>query len=246
MYVDDFKMAGKKKALTQCGKKVLVKVVDLGKPTSFFVHVYLGCTQRERRHKHGYCWKLQNHVWIQNLCWSPLWENLAQTCPHDRTKCKVMWRNTWNDMMNWPTKQLNNYAKSQQHELTVANLRKKRWDLSENCQKNRSQIVLKCMYLARLGRPDILWSVSKLARAITKWTRACDKRSARLISYIHHTCEFKLYCHLGSTAQQCRSGLFQDSDFTGELEDSKSTSSGLVCILLFGPKWLPTVFFMRA
>ena len=33
-------------------------------------------------------------------------------------------------------------------------------ELSEVC----SQIVLKCLYLARIGRPDILWSVNKLAR----------------------------------------------------------------------------------
>ena len=32
------------------------------------------------------------------------------------------------------------------------------------------------------------------------------------------------------TAQQCRLGLFQDSDFAGYLEDSKSTSGGLLCI----------------
>ena len=31
-------------------------------------------------------------------------------------------------------------------------------------------------------RPDILWSVNKLARSVTKWTQACDKRLARLIS----------------------------------------------------------------
>ena len=49
------------------------------------------------------------------------------------------------------------------------------------------QIVRKCLYLARIGRPDILWSVNKLARAVTKWTKACDKRLSRLISYIHHT-----------------------------------------------------------
>ena len=42
-----------------------------------------------------------------------------------------------------------------------------------------SQIVLKCLYLARVGRLDILWSVNKLARAVTKWTKACDKRLAR-------------------------------------------------------------------
>ena len=59
-------------------------------------------------------------------------------------------------------------------------------DLSKVC----SQIVLKCLYLARFGRPDIPWSVNKLARSITKWTRACDKRLSSLISYIHHTCEF--------------------------------------------------------
>ena len=53
-----------------------------------------------------------------------------------------------------------------------------------------SQIVLKCLYLARIGRPDIPWSANKLSRSITKRTRACDKRLNRLISYIHHTCEF--------------------------------------------------------
>ena len=52
-----------------------------------------------------------------------------------------------------------------------------------------SQIALNCLYLVRIGRPDILWSVNKLARSITKWTNACDKRLSRLISYIQHTCE---------------------------------------------------------
>ena len=99
-------------------------------------------------------------------------------------------------------------------------------ELSHVC----SQIVLRCSYLARIGRPDILWSVNKLARSITKWTKACDKRLNRLISYIHHTCEYRQYCHVGNTAKQCRLGLFQDSDFAGDLEDSKSTSGGTLCI----------------
>ena len=81
-------------------------------------------------------------------------------------------------------------------------------ELSEVC----SPVVLKCLYLARIGRPDFLWSVNKLARSITKLTKACDKRLNRLISYIHHTCEDRQYCHVGNTAKQCRLGLFQDSD----------------------------------
>ena len=35
---------------------------------------------------------------------------------------------------------------------------------------------------------------------------------------------------MGNTAKQCRLGLFQDSDFAGHLEDSKSTSGGTLCI----------------
>ena len=92
------------------------------------------------------------------------------------------------------------------------------------------QIVLKCLYLACIGRPDILCSVNKLARSITNWTKACDKRLSRLISYIHHTCEYKQYCYVGNNAKQCRLGLFQDSDFAGDLQDSKSISGGTLCV----------------
>ena len=99
-------------------------------------------------------------------------------------------------------------------------------ELSKVC----SQIVLTCLYLARIGRPDIPWLVNKFARLITKWTKACDKRLSRLISYFHHTCDYRQYCHVGNTAKQCRLGLFQDSNFAGDLEDSKSTSGGTLCV----------------
>ena len=124
-------------------------------------------------------------------------------------KWKVTRRNVWIDIVSYQTRRLNN---------------------STNCLLPPSmttyalKFVLKCLYLARIGRPDILWSVSKLARSITKWTKAWDKRLNRLISYIHHTCEYKQYCYVGNTAKQCK--LFRDSDFAGDLEDSKSTSGG--------------------
>ena len=35
---------------------------------------------------------------------------------------------------------------------------------------------------------------------------------------------------MGNAAKQCRLGLFQDSDFAGDLEDSKSTSGGTLCV----------------
>ena len=46
VYVDDIKLAGKKQNLDPMWK-VLNKEVDLGEPTSFLDHEYLGCTQRQ-------------------------------------------------------------------------------------------------------------------------------------------------------------------------------------------------------
>ena len=45
VYVDDIKSAGKKENLDPMWK--LNKEVDLGEPTSFLDHVYLGCTRRQ-------------------------------------------------------------------------------------------------------------------------------------------------------------------------------------------------------
>ena len=46
VYVDDIKLAGKKQNINLMWK-ALNKEVELGEPTSFFDHVYLGCTQRQ-------------------------------------------------------------------------------------------------------------------------------------------------------------------------------------------------------
>ena len=46
VYVDDIKLAGKKQNINPMWK-LLNKEVDLGEPTSFLDHVYLGCTQRQ-------------------------------------------------------------------------------------------------------------------------------------------------------------------------------------------------------
>ena len=143
--------------------------------------------------------------------------------PHGPTIWKVMPRNVWNDIASWQTGRLNN---------CIYNISKKEEELKSvgELSKVCSQIVLKCLFLARTGRPDIQWSVNKLARSITKWTKACAKRLCRLISYIHHICEYKQCCHVGNTAKHCRLGFFQDSDIAGDLEDSKSTSGGTLCV----------------
>ena len=149
---------------------------------------------------------------------------------------KVSWNayigHAWNDIVSWQTKRLNNSTKYQLHALMTIISKKKNWSPWENCLQFAHKLFWKCLWLARVGRPDIRWSVNKLARTVTKWTGACDKSLARLISHIHHTNDYRQYCHVGNTAQRCRLGLFQDPDFAGDLEDSKSTSGGNSCIFV--------------
>ena len=231
MYVDDIKLAGKKQNLDPMWK-VLNKEVDLGEPTSFLDHVYLGCTQRqcqtskdtvdnyrtmfESRISAGRAEKLPFPQNLRISSWSYDMAGHAKKCVE--RYCELA-NKTTQQLYKVSTPGIDDHHFKEEEMKSVG-------ELSHVC----SQIVLKCLYLARIGRPDILWSVNKLARSITKWTKASDKRLNRLISYIHHTSEYKQYCHVGNTAKQCRLGLFQDSDFAGDLEDSKSTSGGTLCI----------------
>ena len=98
----------------------------------------------------------------------------------------------------------NNHTKSPQRMDDHQFKEEEKMSQLENCLQFARKIVLQCLFLTRIGRPDILWSLNNLARAVTKWTKACDKRLTRLISYIHHTCEYRQYCYLGNSAQQCR------------------------------------------
>ena len=231
VFVDDIKLAGKKQNINPMWK-VLNKEVDLGEPTSFLDHVYLGCTQRqceiskdiadncrtmfESRISAGATEKLPCSEDLRISSWSYDMEGHAKKCVE--RDCELANRTT-QQLCKVSTTCIDDHHFKEEETKSVG-------EFSKVC----SQIVLKCLYLARIGRLDILWSVNKLARSITKWTKACDKRLNRLISYIHHTCEYKQYCHVGNTAKQCRLGLFQDSDFAGDLEDSKSTSGGTLCV----------------
>ena len=231
VYVDDIKLAGKKHNIDPMWK-VLNKEVDLGEPTSFLDHVYLGCTQRQcevsQNIVDNYRTMFESRISAGGLKKLPFSQNTRiSSWSYDMVGHAKKCVERYCELANKTTQQLYKVSTPciDDHHVKKEET-KSVGELSSTC----SQIVLKCWNLARIGRPDILWSVNKLARSITKWTKACDKRLNRLISYIHHTSEYKQYCHVGNTAKQCRLGLFQDSDFAGDLEDSKSTSGGTLCI----------------
>ena len=175
----------------------------------------LGVNSKTMRNKQWYCGQLQSHVWTTNFCGG-------------NWKTSILCKFSYSFMVLWyglSCKELCGaivWVSQQVDSTTLQSIYSMhRWP----------SLWRECFYLARIGRPDFLWSVNKLARSITKWTKACDKRLNRLILHIHHTCEYKQYCHVGNTAKQCRLGRIPDSDLARDLEDSKSTSGRTLCIL---------------
>ena len=70
----------------------------------------------------------------------------------------------------------------------------------------------------------MLWTVNALARDVTRWCRACDKKLHRLVSYIHHTKHYVFEGAIGDRIEESAILLFTDADFAGNLTDSKSTT----------------------
>ena len=97
-------------------------------------------------------------------------------------------------------------------------------DLAEMC----AQTVFRCLHLARIGRPDISWTVSASDRTVTEWNRACAKRLAKLISCLECTSGPPQCCRVGDKGSECRPSVFQSADVAGELADSRSTSGRIV------------------
>ena len=196
--------------------------------------------------KQRYCGQLQNHVRIANFSGESRNTSIPSKSSYffmvlwSGRSCKemcgaILWVSQLDDSTTLPSiYSMHRWPPLQRRRNEIF------WRIVISMLQNCSTMFI---YLARIGRLDILWSVSELARSITKWTKACDKRLNRLISYIHHTCEYRQYCHVGNIAKQCRLGLFQDSDFAGRSWGLKNLHQvGTLCI--FGSRTLVPISWM--
>ena len=127
VYVDDIKLAGKKQNLDPMWK-VLNKEVDLGEPTSFLDHVYLGCTQRQ-------C-EISKDI-VDN--YSTMFESRISAVKqrnyhslkilvflHGLMIWWVMQRNAWSDIVSWQTRRHNNSTKYLLHASMTTTSKKKK------------------------------------------------------------------------------------------------------------------------
>ena len=187
VFVVDIKLSGNKQNIDPMWK-VLNKEVDLGEPTSFLDYVFLGCTQRQcdisKDIVDNYRAVFESRISAVRTEKLPYSENLRiSSWSYDVEGHTKKCVERFCELANRTTQKLYKVSTPciDDHHFKEEELKS-----VEEFSKLCSQIVLKCLYLARIGRPDILWSVNKLARSITKWTKACDKRSSRWISYVKY------------------------------------------------------------
>ena len=163
-------------------RKKLMKFVDLGEPTSFLDHVHLGCTQRQSKISKdivdNYRTMFESRISAGAMEKLPCSENLSiSSWSYDMESHAKKCVERYCELANRTTQPLYKVSTPclDDHHFKDEQLNSE-GEFSQVCP----QIVLKCLYLARIGRLDILWPVNKIARSITKWTKACDKRLSRL------------------------------------------------------------------
>ena len=126
VYVDDIKLAGKKQN-TDPMWKVLNKDVDLGEPTSFLDHVYLGCTQRQCEISKDI---VDNHrTMFESRISGELKSFHTQRIYvflHGLMMWKIMPRNVWDDNVSQQTRRLNNDTKYLLHASMTTTSKKRK------------------------------------------------------------------------------------------------------------------------
>ena len=103
-----------------------------------------------------------------------------------------------------------------------------------------ARILMRCLWLSRLARPDISFAVQRLASRVTKWTRWEDRQMYRLVSYLHSTCEYVMRV-AAEPSEQPTLLVFTDSDFASCPYSAKSTS-GIVYVLKTGSSSFPLLW----
>ena len=100
----------------------------------------------------------------------------------------VMRKSVWNDITSWRTKQRNSCRKFPLHALTSIQSIKIRGRIVRSVPSNCPEMF----YLTRIGSDNV--PSVKLARAITQWTRACDRLALCLRHSSHNRIQTILSC----------------------------------------------------
>ena len=232
VYVDDLKLAGKKQHINPMWK-VLNKEVDLGEPTSFLEHVYLGCTQRQ-------C-EVSKDI-VDN--YRTMFESRMSAGATE--KITMLGKSAYLFVVIWYGRSCKEMCRTilwvgeQNDSTTLQSINSMHWWPS--FQRRRIEIRGRIV-------TSMLSNCSEMPFLGTNWKTWYSMVSEKnlqdqsLNGPKHVTNDYLVWSptviiHLSTNSivmwetlpNNADLGLFEDFDFAGDPEDSKSTSGGTLCI----------------
>ena len=145
--------------------------------------------------------------WNITRTWETSRKNLRVVPRHGGTCSKV-----FRDIVKWQLKRRSNCTIFQVLAWMIATSRS--WKQSENCP----MYVFEPSWMHVFGSNwwlDILWSVNKFTRAITKMDKSLWRRWAPFDFLFSSSNDIRQHSHVGNTAKHCRLDMFWNSDFLG-------------------------------
>ena len=123
-----------------------MKDVDLGEPTPFLDHVYLGCTERECQISEdivdNYKNLFESRISAGAMTKYQKRKPQGNLMPKRYLRGPVTWKVTWKDIANWRIQRLTDYTKSQRHAWIDHQSKRRNWitwrivhSLPTNCCK---------------------------------------------------------------------------------------------------------------
>ena len=192
--------AGRKQNMAPMWKK-LMKLVDVGEPTSFLDHVFFAMystwLQIERAHY------LKNTEGATRKITGIGKTSLGRRSRGPAT-LRDMLKNALSDTVNCQTRKWCNFTKFQVLCLDDHHFKEEELESVGEFFKSMLKDYLKCLCLARIGRPDIQWSVNKLARSVTNMGSGMWQMISKtdFLHSSHKRFPIELWCGKHGTALQ--------------------------------------------
>ena len=114
------------------------------------------------------------------------------------------------------------------------------WEEKGQLEEHACAVLMKLLWGARLGRPDVLRAITHLATLVSKWSKACDRMLHRLMAYVSQSTDYTLVGYINDLPEDLWLEIYTDSDFSGSPDCAHSTSGAW--LQLRGPNsvWPPS------
>ena len=111
--------------------------------------------------------------------------------------------------------------------------------------ESAASYIATLLFLARMSRPDLLTSVIRLSRWVSKWDRVHDAALIRLFGYVKHSSEAILVSEVAELPDSLKLVVWSDADLNSDCSDSKSTSGVFIEIESHGDRVWPVTWVSK-